>query len=924
MARHPSFFLPNTFEVPVDDSGAIIPAFQEIMSLPFWVVWVKGDADSVTGKFPKLPWSPITRKMKEWDQPGNQGTFEQAFEAAHVIARISRNQGRDVGLGIYPHAVPGAVTASDFDYCLDEHGKLLPWASEIIKPEGELLTYTERSPSGKGIRTLMHRPCMIATTYGNIESYDGTGPGRFVTITGRIVKSSPRTINEAKPIAFGLYARAALLMPKASTADAFTAVQGEDDPPPAAAAVQQKPAASKRRAQQLEALTPISVVNALAMSRLDAWVPEVLPAAEKHVDGYRVTSKALGRATEEDLSIAAEGIKDFGVHDLGDDRTGKRSPVDLLMSPYQSEDSEHYAADPMAAAHKLAALIGVPDAMRQFVHDHTARAFGNTEPVDVFAPKPGRDVAPQWPEGILPPSLESYCHNVARCCGGDVNAALALAATVPATVLSPSITFKPKGPDDGWSNPPAFYVGLVGAPGTTKSPILSTFLKPLTEMDKEALKAFEITQEEYALQRDNFEAAMRDYKVQESKRRRRLGAAKARAKKSGDAPIDDDPLSLEPADVDAPIDEVAADLTSMPEPQEPTPPVPPKDRVVTATTTEGVARFASRNGGSVVVYADELQSFFGSIDQYRNSSKLGSADRGFWCSAYDDGFFKSVRSDETKNAYVSRLRASVFGGIQPGVLYPILSALSTDGLAQRMWLVPIRRTVEMSREPADVDGAKLYDNAVRILADLNLDAIQRECLVASTDALDMLYEVDHWRLNEARRYPENDPVQGVLSKTRGFVARLALALHSIEWAWAQAEDRMLYGTDIDLDPFPLEVTAATMDKAVRLWREFFWPNIESAYRAAREEDASSDIRHAARELLLLPRSERAGLSKSYLQRKPWRRWQGRADQIGALIEELTEANWLTVRRIKDSDRSRDVYDVNPAIYDGRFANYLHH
>ena len=39
----------------------------------------------------------------------------------------------------------------------------------------------------------------------------------------------------------------------------------------------------------------------------------------------------LGRELEEDLSLMPEGIKDFGVHDLGDPREGKRSPIDVAM-----------------------------------------------------------------------------------------------------------------------------------------------------------------------------------------------------------------------------------------------------------------------------------------------------------------------------------------------------------------------------------------------------------------------------------------------------------------------------------------------------------------------------------------------------------------------------------------------------------------
>ena len=44
-----------------------------------------------------------------------------------------------------------------------------------------------------------------------------------------------------------------------------------------------------------------------------------------------MASKDLERELEEDISFTREGIKDFGVHDMGDPRKGKRSPIDIVM-----------------------------------------------------------------------------------------------------------------------------------------------------------------------------------------------------------------------------------------------------------------------------------------------------------------------------------------------------------------------------------------------------------------------------------------------------------------------------------------------------------------------------------------------------------------------------------------------------------------
>ena len=76
-------------------------------------------------------------------------------------------------------------------------------------------------------------------------------------------------------------------------------------------------------------------VNLLARWNLRAWVPQlfgmdaVLRSSEE--SGYRISSEALGRDLEEDISIHPWGIVDFGVHDMGDPTEGRRTPIELVL-----------------------------------------------------------------------------------------------------------------------------------------------------------------------------------------------------------------------------------------------------------------------------------------------------------------------------------------------------------------------------------------------------------------------------------------------------------------------------------------------------------------------------------------------------------------------------------------------------------------
>ncbi len=75
-------------------------------------------------------------------------------------------------------------------------------------------------------------------------------------------------------------------------------------------------------------------VNDLALQNLDAWVPDVFGPLAEYQPGtgaWRVSSAALGRNLEEDLSLHPDGIKDWGVHDMGDPKRGGRTAIDIVV-----------------------------------------------------------------------------------------------------------------------------------------------------------------------------------------------------------------------------------------------------------------------------------------------------------------------------------------------------------------------------------------------------------------------------------------------------------------------------------------------------------------------------------------------------------------------------------------------------------------
>lgn len=99
-------------------------------------------------------------------------------------------------------------------------------------------------------------------------------------------------------------------------------------------------------------------VNDQALKEASSWVPAVFGADASRQQGtgaWRVSSKALGRNLEEDLSIAPNGIVDFGVADMGDSRRGKRTPIDIIIEYGQAPNARE-------AALYLCELIGASPA----------------------------------------------------------------------------------------------------------------------------------------------------------------------------------------------------------------------------------------------------------------------------------------------------------------------------------------------------------------------------------------------------------------------------------------------------------------------------------------------------------------------------------------------------------------------------------
>jgi len=334
-----------------------IPALNELKKIPQWVAWRHAERD---GRPTKLPVNPHSGSNASVDDLATWGTYEQAEKRAR--------EGGLAGVG-FVLSEDDNLTGYDFDKCFTRKGRLKPWAFEILS-HGE--TYAEVSPSGRGIRMIARGKIATAAKCDPacVEMY---GHGRYLTITGQHIEGTPDTIGPATNTRVAARDRAELHQKtwadlKRVAPRLVASLRGRkkfdreacafvDETAPArreqgaAAAVTVRGFdlnKAPRRGAIRSALFPnknpfFRNVNDAALQNLSAWVPVLFPAAKASNTGWRVASADLGRDLEEDLSFTSQGIKDFGVHDMGDPNDGKRSPIDIVLE-HGSQDTAADAA----------------------------------------------------------------------------------------------------------------------------------------------------------------------------------------------------------------------------------------------------------------------------------------------------------------------------------------------------------------------------------------------------------------------------------------------------------------------------------------------------------------------------------------------------------------------------------------------------
>lgn len=165
---------------------------QALRDLPRWVLW-RLVTKPGAGKPTKVPYQALDPQAQaESDNPATWATFDDAWAAVQADPEAFAGIGIMLGDGL---------AGVDLDDCIDtETGDVDTEALDII---GHFATYTEISPSGRGVKLFLIGTLpsdrgrkfenMWVSKAGRVELYDH---GRFFAVTGNAWPDAPSVVND--------------------------------------------------------------------------------------------------------------------------------------------------------------------------------------------------------------------------------------------------------------------------------------------------------------------------------------------------------------------------------------------------------------------------------------------------------------------------------------------------------------------------------------------------------------------------------------------------------------------------------------------------------------------------------------------------------------------------------------------------------
>jgi hypothetical protein len=466
-----------------------------------------------------------------------------------------------------------------------------------------------------------------------------------------------------------------------------------------------------------------------------------------------------------------------------------------------------------------------------------------------------RGELPDFPLEVLPASLRDWLLRTARGAGvtpGHV--------AVPFLGIASSLigTARRVRASRSWSEPLTMWVAIIGFSGTGKTPGLDVTRRALSLIERG-----------------------RKYKIAELQREHETRAQKAKAEKK----------KWEEAVADA----VETGVPAPPKPEgatDPGPFVAPR-LCVSDSTIERIAVLLEVTPRGMAFVADELARLFLNMRRYSSGQ-----DNEFWLEAWNGKNFIVERQGRPP-VVVDYLLVGVTGAFQPDKLARAFQG-DDDGMYARFCFAWPKEPAHMplSNEVTEIEP-DIQNMLTRII---NLPSEEAGVFAPRTVELspEALVAFEGFRTFLAQIKTELDGREREWAAKGGTqVLRLSGTLAYLDWA-------MLGGTE------PPSIEAQSVEAAVRLWRDYFWPHSRAALRQMGLTEKHTSARRA---LCWIRTNQKPEVSLLDIRREALGRRLD-AERTRILLDGLVRAGWLKLVTTKTDGRAIHRWQVNPLLFSG--------
>ena len=344
---------------------------------------------------------------------------------------------------------------------------------------------------------------------------------------------------------------------------------------------------------------------------------------------------------------------------------------------------------------------------------------------------------PEW----LPEAIRAGCKDIAERLNCPLDYVAVPAIVGAGTVLGNTIGILPKEHDESWVVHAGFWGGIVGSPGSMKSPALISSLKPVHHLEELAVSQYKKDCIQYQIDKANFDKALNAFKNS----------------KSTNFPI------------------------------EPNKPIKAR-LIVNDVTYQALGEILAHNPRGVLALADELSGLLQSLD-----TPGQEAARGFYLSGWGGQGNYTFDRITREPIILTRYQLAVFGGFQPDrikayVRFAQSGSSKNDGLLQRFQLLvwpDLPEKFELIDRPANKEALAQMNQAIVSLRHIKTIPINGSTLTHS--GLQLIHFDTHAQRLFNEWYQKNENMlrsgkldsseQGHFAKYRSLIPGLALLFH---------------------------------------------------------------------------------------------------------------------------------------------------